>query len=242
MTGTDKNSQNVNDSDELEPSQGGVAAKQVPAVVASHEIVEHKHELDNLHKNAHFSSEQYELHDEHVPLLPGQLLTDTIARLRFTIVLVSFFYSGLIFVVAILAVCLIAPNLLFWLDTNSPILINTARIIISLIAIGLAVACLVIAFKHRELTAKLATAEVMIDQIRDVALIQMQATRYNLEELSERLKFPKEASHPSPLDYIDLARRLGPVVQLLLAKERSVMTMAVEGLKLFQALKKVMNK
>jgi len=227
------------DNDDLEATpEAAKSARAVPAVVASHDIVAHQHD----HKNG--ASEQYHLHEEHVPLLPGQILTDTIARLRFIIVLVSFFYSGLIFITAILAVCLITPNILFWLDTNSPILINTARIIISLLALALSFACIGVIFKERELTEKLAVAEVMIDQIRDVALIQMQATRYNMEELSERLKFPKDphGHQPSPFDYIDLARRLGPVLQLLLAKERSVMTIAVEGVKLFSALKKVLHK
>jgi hypothetical protein len=169
-------------------------------------------------------------------------LTDTISRLRFTIVIVSFFYSSLFFVIGIMAVCLVAPNIFYWMDHNSPILLNTARIIVSLIAIALACACIVIGFKQRELTGQLAFAEVMIDNIRDLALIQMQATRYNLEELTERLKFPQEPSHPSAFDYIELAKRIGPVISLLMAKERSVMTIAMEGLKLFQVLKKVLHK
>jgi hypothetical protein len=174
--------------------------------------------------------------------LPGQILTDTIGRLRFTIVLVSFFYSGLLFVVGIVAVCLITPGILFWMDRTSPILLDTARIIISLIAMALSCVCIFIVLKQRDLTAKLATAEVMIDNIRDLTLIQMQATRYNLEDLTERLKFPKEQGHPTAFDFIDLAKKIGPVVSLLMARERSVVTIAVEGLKLFQALKKVLHK
>ena len=170
--------------------------------------------------------------------MPGQILTETISRLRFTIVLVSLFYSGLIFITGILAVCLIAPNLLYWIDRNNPILLHTARILISLIALGLALACVVIGIKQRELTGKLALAEEKIDYIRDMALIQMQATRFTLEDLTARLKFPKEKGQPSPFDYIELARKVGPVIQLLLAKERSVVTLAVEGLKLFPGAEK----
>jgi len=225
---------NVKDNDDLEAAS---EVRAVPAVTGqrTHAVVAHQQSGE---------SEQYHMHEEHVPILPGQILTDTIARLRFIIVIVSFFYSGLIFITAILAICLIAPNLLYWLDNNSPILINTARIIISLVALGMSLACIAVIFKQQDLTEKLAVAEVMIDQIRDLALIQMQATRYNMEDLAERLKFPKEhdGHGPSPFDYIDLARRLGPVLQLLLAKERSVMTIAVEGVKLFSALKKVLHK
>ncbi len=233
------------DDDQLEPVKADLPALIDKAhVIAEHN---HKHSHDHDHglgSNGHGHAgdgDQYELHDEHRPVLPGQILTETIARLRFTIVLVSMFYSGLCFVVGIVAVCLIAPNLLFMMDQTSPILLHSARVIIALVSFVLGCACIAVIFKQRELTYKLALAEVMIDNIRDLALIQMQATRYTLEELTERLKF-HEHHDPSPFDYIDLAKRIGPVISLLLAKERSVMTIAVEGIKLFQVLKKVLHK
>jgi hypothetical protein len=243
------NTYNDHDDDDLESNAPGSLA--LPAVIEqAHVIFEHNHQHDASERDGHHSGDnarsednlQYEMHEDHAPLLPGQILTDTISRLRFTIVIVSFFYSSLFFVIGIMAVCLVAPNILYWMDHNSPILLNTARIIVSLIAIALACACIVIGLKQRELTGQLAFAEVMIDNIRDLALIQMQATRYNLEELTERLKFPQEPSHASAFDYIELARKIGPVISLLMAKERSIMTIAVEGLKLFQVLKKVLHK
>jgi hypothetical protein len=187
-----------------------------------------------------FESEQYQMH--RVAILPGQILTETIYRLRRTVVYVGIFYSCLFYVIGILAVCLLAPDVLYLMDRTSPILINLARIAISLLSIGLAFVCIGIALQERGLTSKLALAEVMIDTLRDQALIQMQATRYNLEDLTERLKFPKEESHVTPFDYIDLAKKIGPVIGLLMAKERSVVTLTMEGLKLFQALKKVLKK
>jgi hypothetical protein len=219
--------------DQLEPSSA-----EHPALGRAHLIAEHRH--GDSHGGNGAGHAQYEL-QEHNPVLPGQILTDTIARLRFTIVLVSMFYSGLCFIVGILAVCLLAPNVLYLMDRTSPILLHTARILIALVSFGLGAACLVIIFKQRELTSKLALAEVMIDNIRDMALIQMQATRYSLEDLTERLKF-NDHHHASPFDYIDLAKRIGPVISLLMAKERSVVTIAMEGLKLFQVIKKVLNK
>jgi hypothetical protein len=212
-----------------------------PALTRAHVIAEHSHKHAESHEGNGAGGSQYELYEEHKPLLPGQILTDTIARLRFTIVLVSFFYSGLCFIVGILAVCLIAPNLLYMMDQTSPILLHTARVMIALVSFALGAACLLIIFKQRELTGKLALAEVMIDDIRDMALIQMQATRYTLEDLTDRLKF-NDHHQASPFDYIELAKRIGPVVSLLLAKERSVVTIAMEGLKLFQVVKKVLNK
>jgi hypothetical protein len=243
----------THDSDELEPTAGS----QLPALANAHTISQHEqhhghdHDHDHDHDHEHGTAGQggqnggfdpYELHAEHLPLLPGKILTDTIARLRFTIMMVGYFYTVLIYIVSILAVCLLAPHVFMMLDNASPIYLYVARVIISLISIGLALGCIFFVFKQRELTDKLALAEVMIDNIRDFALIQMQATRYNLADLSERLKFPQEQGHPSAFDYIALAKKIGPVISLLLARERSVVTIAVEGVKLFQLLRKVLHK
>jgi hypothetical protein len=225
--------------DQLEP-----ASSNLPALTRAHAIAEHGHR-DHAHDGGGGGggegSDQYELHGDHSPVLPYQILTDTIARVRFTIMLVGFFYTGLCFVVCVLAVCLIAPNLFFMVDQTSPILLHTAQVITSLVALAMGVACLVIIFKQRELTYKLATAEVLIDGIRDVALIQMQAARYSLEDLTERLQF-RHHHEASPLDYIDLAKRIGPMISLLMSHERSAITLAMEGFKLYQVIKKVLNK
>jgi len=231
------------DSDDLLDSHD---TANVPATIESksHVITDHaqreKQKQAEAGKTA-LDAERYDLHD-HLVLLPGQILTEAIARLRFTIVLVSFFYSGLFFVFGILAICLVAPNILYFLDRSSPILLDTAKIMISLVALTLALGAIAVTIKHNELTSRLALAEVLIDHIQDVALIQLQSTRYTLEELTERLKFPKEPQHASAFDYLELAKKIGPVISLLMARERSVITIAVEGLKLFQALKKVFNK
>ena len=188
-------------------------------------------------------SELYQMH--RVAVLPGQVLTDTMERLAFTIKLVGLFYSALFFVLVILAIALLLPDLIFVINQKTPLLMILAKLAISLLSIGLGLACVLIFMQERGLTSKLALAEVMIDTLRDKTMINMRATRYNLEDLTERLKYPKEeeeGEHRSPLAYIELARKIGPVVSLLMAKEKSVVTIAVEGVKLLNALKKVLKK
>jgi hypothetical protein len=189
-------------------------------------------------------SELYQMH--RVALLPGQILTDTMERLAFTIKLVGLFYSALFFVLVVLAIGLLLPDLIFVINQKTPLLMILAKLAISLLSIGMGLACVGLFLQERGLTSKLALAEVMIDTLRDKTMVNMRATRYNLEDLTERLKYPKEeeegAEHRSPLDYIELARKVGPVISLLMAKEKSVITIAVEGVKLLNALKKVLKK
>lgn len=179
---------------------------------------------------------------DEMALLPGQVLISVMEKVRTTMLLVGWFYSALGFLLAVGAIILLAPGL-FWLtDKSSPILINFAQVAISLVSIGLALGCVVIAFYHVRLKNQLVEAEGLIDNIRDRAFLQMQATRYNLEDLTEKLAFPKEKNSPTPFDYIDVAKKVGPLLALWNSKERSLVTLGVEGLKFYQSLKKILNK
>lgn len=174
-------------------------------------------------------------------VLPSQALLMVMDKVRTTIILVGFFYSALAFLLAALAVILLAPGAYWMINKSSPILLWVAQLGISGIALVFALGCLVIGLNHKKLQAQLTEAENLIDSLRDRAFLQIQATRYNLEDLTERLSFPKETHSPSPLDYIDVAKKIGPLLSLWNAKERSLVTLGVEGLKFIQALKKILK-
>lgn len=177
-----------------------------------------------------------------VVVLPSEILLLIMEKVRSTIMLVGIFYSFLIVFFVVTAIILLAPNFVWLADRNSPILMIAAQILISLLAIGTALACFAVLVKSRELKLSLVEAEGQIDDLRDQAFLQLQATRYNLEDLTEKLEFPKDKHNPSPLDYINVAKQLGPLLSLWNAKERSLVTLGVEGLKFYQALKKILNR
>lgn len=177
-----------------------------------------------------------------VAVMPSEILLLIMEKVRSTIMLVGWFYSGLVFLLCVAAVILLGPQFIWLADKNSPILMNMARIIVSLVAIGTSLGCFAVLLKSRELKLTLLEAEGQIDSLRDQAFLQLQATRYNLEDLTERLEFPKDKQSPSPLDYINVAKQLGPLLSLWNAKERSLVTLGVEGLKFYQALKKILNR
>jgi hypothetical protein len=174
-------------------------------------------------------------------VLPSQALLMVMDKVRTTILLVGFFYSALGFLLAALALILLAPNAYWMINKSSPILMWVAQLGISGIALVLALGCLVIGLNHKKLQAQLTEAETLIDTLRDRAFLQIQATRYNLEDLTEKLSVPKESHSPSPLDYLDVAKKIGPLLSLWNAKERSLVTLGVEGLKFIQALKKILK-
>lgn len=169
-------------------------------------------------------------------------LADAIDKVRLVTMLVGYFYVGLVALLSVVSIILLAPVAISFLDQHSPILMSTARVLISLLAFALGIGAWLILLYHWRINDGMETAEILIDGIRDQTLIQMQAARYNLEELTERLRFPKEAQAAGPLEYIEMARQIGPLLSLLMAKERSILTLGVEGLKFFQLVKKVLNK
>ena len=172
----------------------------------------------------------------------SEQINEAIQLVRKVSMYAGFFYTGLVILLSVLAVILLAPVAIGFLDQHSPILMMTARILISLLAFGLGVGAWIILLSHWRINDGMETAEILIDDIRDQALIQMQAARFNLEDLTERLKFPQEAQAAGPLEYIEMAKQIGPLLSLLMAKEKSILTIGVEGLKFFQLLKKVLNK
>ena len=169
-------------------------------------------------------------------------LAEAIEKVRFVTLLVGYFYIGLVALLSVAAVILLAPLAIAFLDQHSPILMMAARIMISLVAFALGIGAWLILLNHWRINDGMETAEILIDSIRDQTLIQMQAARFNLEDLTERLRFPKEAQAVGPLEYIEMAKQIGPLLSLLMAKERSILTLGVEGLKFFQLVKKVLNK
>lgn len=169
-------------------------------------------------------------------------LAEAIEKVRFVTLLVGYFYIGLVALLSVVAVILLAPVAIAFLDQHSPILMMAARIMISLLAFALGVGAWIILLNHWRINDGMETAEILIDSIRDQTLIQMQAARFNLEDLTERLRFPKEAQAAGPLEYIEMAKQIGPLLSLLMAKERSILTLGVEGLKFFQLVTKVLNK
>ncbi len=169
-------------------------------------------------------------------------LAEAIEKVRFVTILVGYFYTGLVVLLSVVAVILLAPVAIAFLDQHSPILMMAARIMISLVAFALGIGAWIILLNHWRINDGMETAEILIDGIRDQTLIQMQAARFNLEDLTERLRFPKEAHAAGPLEYIEMAKQIGPLLSLLMAKERSILTLGVEGLKFFQLVKKVLNK
>ncbi len=173
---------------------------------------------------------------------PGELLTDAIQRVRMVSGFVALFYTILVVVTVVLAIVLLMPDLFWALDRNSPILMNTARIFIALVAFAAGLGALAVGLIHVRINETMQADEILIDDIRDQILIQLQAAKYNLEELTERFKLPKEAPAAGALEYMEIAKRIGPLVSLLLNKERSILTLGVEGLKFFQLVKKVLNK
>lgn len=175
-------------------------------------------------------------------LLPSEILNEATRKVRLTMALVSLFYTGVLILLVVASIVLLAPNLIKFLDHNSPIVINTGRVLVSLIAIVFGAGAIAVALAHRRINESMAVAEGQIDTIRDHALIQMQATRYNIDELNEKLSFPKDQHAAGPLEYIELAKKIGPLFSLIMAKERSIVTLGVEGLKFYQSLKKILNK
>lgn len=177
-------------------------------------------------------------------LLPSEILAETMAKVRLTIFFVGIFYTGLVILLVVSAIVLLAPNVIQLIDHNSPIVMNTGRILISLIAIACGAVALLIGLSHRKVNESMALAEGQIDIIRDRALIQMQATRYNLDDLTERLRMPTVSNQQAagPLEYIELIKKAGPLLNILLAKERSLVTLGMEGLKFYQSLKKVLGR
>ncbi|CAN5306755.1 hypothetical protein BH11CYA1_BH11CYA1_38710 [soil metagenome] len=172
----------------------------------------------------------------------SEQLNAAIQLIRRVSMYAGYFYTGLVVLLSVLAIILLAPVAIGFLDQHSPILMMTARIMISLLAFALGVGAWIILLNHWQINDGMETAELMIDDIRDQALIQMQAARFNLEELTERLRFPQESQAAGPLEYIEMAKQIGPLLSLLMAKERSILTLGVEGLKFFQLVKKVLNK
>lgn len=177
-------------------------------------------------------------------IAPSELLSEISYQVRKVIGLVGLFYTALVILVSVLAVSLLAPDVFYFIDRHSPLLMDIARVLVSLVAIAAGVAALSVWLVHGRIRDDLELAEMRLDGIRDQTLIQLQAARFNLEELTERLKSPKESGGApvSPLDYIELARQIGPLLSLLVAREKSILTLGVEGLKFFQTVKKVLNK
>jgi hypothetical protein len=191
------------------------------------------------------NQDETELANSQMPAIAPSIsaeLAEGIEKVRFVTILVGYFYIGLVALLSVLAVILLAPVAIAFLDQHSPILMMTARIMISLVAFTLGIGAWIILLNHWRINDGMETAEILIDRIRDQALIQMQAARFNLEDLTERLRFPKEAHAAGPLEYIEMAKQIGPLLSLLMAKERSILTLGVEGLKFFQLVKKVLNK
>lgn len=175
-------------------------------------------------------------------LLPSEILNEAMAKVRLTIALVGLFYTGLVILLVVASIALLAPDVIKFMDHNSPVVINSGRILISLIAIIFGVGAVAVGLAHRRIHDSMVVAEGQIDNIRDRALIQMQATRYNLDELTEKLSFPKDQHAAGPLEYLEVAKKVGPLLSLLMAKERSMVTLGVEGLKFYQSLKKILNR
>ncbi len=175
-------------------------------------------------------------------LLPSEILLSIMAKIRMTIVYVGWFYSSLFFLLVVMSIVLLGPGIVWFTDQSSSILINFARIAISLVALAAGVGCIAIACMHTKLKTSLVEAELMIDVLRDQAFLQIQNMHYNLEELTQKLAFPVEKSSPSPLDYIEVAKKIGPLIALFTSKERSLVTLGVEGLKFYQSLKKILNR
>lgn len=175
-------------------------------------------------------------------ILPSEILLSIMAKIRMTIVYVGWFYSSLFFLLVVMSIVLLGPGVVWFTNQSSSILINFARIAISLVALAAGVGCIAIACMHTKLKTSLVEAELMIDVLRDQAFLQIQNMHYNLEELTQKLAFPVEKSSPSPLDYIEVAKKIGPLIALFTSKERSLVTLGVEGLKFYQSLKKILNR
>lgn len=178
----------------------------------------------------------------HHAIKPGEILMLAQQKLRLVAILLGWFYSGLIFLTVFLAICLLAPNVIYAIDHNTPWLMHFARLLVSLVAVVLALGCVAICVFHQHINAALEDKEYEIDAVRDMTLIQMQATRYNLEELTEKLSFPEHKEAPSPLDYINVAKKIPAFLALITSPERNLVTIGVEGLKFFQAVKKILNR
>jgi hypothetical protein len=58
------------------------------------------------------------------------------AKIRMTIVYVGWFYSSLFFLLVVMSVVLLGPGVVWFTDQSSSILINFARIAISLVALA----------------------------------------------------------------------------------------------------------
>lgn len=175
-------------------------------------------------------------------ILPSEILLSIMAKIRMTIVYVGWFYSSLFFLLVVMSIVLLGPGIVWFTNQSSSILINFARIAISLVALAAGIGCIAIAFMHTKLKTSLVEAEIMIDVLRDQAFLQIQNLHYNLEDLTQKLAFPTEKSAPSPLDYLDVAKKIGPLIALFTSKERSLLTLGVEGLKFYQSLKKILNR
>lgn len=241
-------------SDLLEPGHNSDSSQRRELVAAKEALAQEKHEQQRSGENrqrellAQQERRQREEAEARIAasggavLLPSEILNEATRKVRLTMALVSLFYTGVLILLVVASIVLLAPNLIKFLDHNSPIVINTGRILVSLIAIVFGAGAIAVALAHHRINESMAVAEGQIDTIRDHALIQMQATRYNLDELNEKLSFPKEQHAAGPLEYIELAKKIGPLFSLLMAKERSIVTLGVEGLKFYQSLKKILNK
>jgi hypothetical protein len=171
----------------------------------------------------------------------GELLADAMSKLRLVIALVGMFYTAVAVLTIFGALCLLLPDLFFVLGKSGNFLLNLAQIIMSLIALALGVCAIVVICYQRRITASLATAEVQVDTIRDIALIQLQSGRYSLEQLTEKLHFHPE-NNVSPSDYVNVIQNIRPLISLLIGKERNVVNLGMAGLKFYQALKKILKK
>jgi hypothetical protein len=242
-------------SDLLEPEHNSDSSQRRELVAAKEALAQEKHEQqrseqEKLDRELLAQQERHQREEAEARiaassgavLLPSEILNEATRKVRLTMALVSLFYTGVLILLVVASIVLLAPNLIKFLDHNSPIVINTGRILVSLIAIVFGAGAIAVALAHRRINESMAVAEGQIDTIRDHALIQMQATRYNLDELNEKLSFPKEQHAAGPLEYIELAKKIGPLFSLLMAKERSIVTLGVEGLKFYQSLKKILNK
>lgn len=173
--------------------------------------------------------------------LPSELLVQAITKLRLVIALVGMFYTAVAVLTIFGALCLLLPDLFFVLGNSGNFLLNLAQIVMSLISLALGMGAIVVICYQKRITTSLATAEVQVDTIRDIALIQLQSGRYSLEQLTEKLHFHPE-NNVSPSDYVNVIQNIRPLIGLLLGKERNVINLSMAGLKFYQALKKILKK
>jgi hypothetical protein len=174
-------------------------------------------------------------------IMPSSILPLAMQKIRLVIGLTGLFYTALTAICLIGAVAILAPDLIYMLDRSSPILMVIAQIAIALLAFATGIGALAVIYYQPRITNILVQAEAEIDDTRDIALIQLQSTRFTIEELTTKLKHPSVTVDLNPMDYLQAAKSLAPLLSLINAKERNLMELGKAGYKAFRAIKRIMR-